>query len=150
MKTGDEALAFVREQGVVLVSAKGAAPKLTEAILGAPIKGNWWSHPRSRQIYAVLDPVSDSDEVLVCRFLDGKLTLIHRRLWPALVRLAKRFTPGQLAQVKQEHTPSGRHENTEVPFPDWVPADVAAEARRMSEGDALEQLGAWLPHSVKS
>jgi hypothetical protein len=143
--TAEAALDFVREHGVVLASAKGPAPRLTEAILGAPIKGSWWAHPQSRRIFRVLEEVSSSDEVLVCRLAEGKITLVHRRLWPALVRLAARFTPGQLAQVRDEHTPSGRHASREVAFPKWVPRDVAAEARAMSEEDALAAFGSWLP-----
>jgi hypothetical protein len=132
----EQALAFVREHGVVLVSAKGNAPRLTEAIIGEPIKGSWWGHPRSHDIYAVLNAVTESDEVLVCRLLDGKVTLVHRRLWPALVRLADRYTPGQLAQVCEQHTPSGRHAIREIPFPQWVPPDVASKASTMSEQEA--------------
>ena len=145
MKTVAESLAFVREQGVVLASAKGAVPKLTEAILGEPIPGNWWMHPKSRKIYAVLQAVSESEEVLVCRLIDGKVTLVHRRLWPALVRIAGRFLPEQLAQVREEHMPSGRHVIREVPFPEWVTDDAAREAKAIGEQDALEALGAWLP-----
>ena len=139
-----EALAFVREHGVVLASAKGPAPRLTEAILGAPIKGSWWAHPQSRRIYRVLEEVSGSEEILVCRLVEGKVTLVHRRLWPALVRLAARFEQERLAKVRDEHTPSGRHETRVVAFPRWVPPDVAVEARSMSEQDALAALGSWM------
>jgi hypothetical protein len=55
-----DALAFVRQQGVVLASAKGGAPRLVEAILGEPISGNWWAHPSSRFIYNVLAAITDS------------------------------------------------------------------------------------------
>src|SRR5260221_5556408 len=72
--TPEAALEFVREHGVVLASAKGAAPRLTEAIAGGPIKGSWWSHPQGRHIYRVLEEGCASDEVLVCRLLDGKVT----------------------------------------------------------------------------
>ena len=105
----DDALAFVREHGVVLLAAKGPAPRLTEAIIGEPIKGSWWAHPRSHFIFSVLNGVTASDDVLACRLMDGKITLVHRRLWPALVRLAERFHPEHLARVREEHTPSGRH-----------------------------------------
>ena len=142
-----EALAFVREHGVVLASAKGAAPRLTEAIIGEPINGNWWKHAKSRKIYAVLKTVTESEEVLVCRLVDGKITLIHRRLWPSLVRLAKRFAPEQLAQVQEEHTPSGRHASREVPFPQWVPPEVAEQARELGEQEALAAFRAWIPPS---
>jgi len=141
--TADEAIAFVREQGVVLVAAKGAVPRLTEAIVGEPIKGSWWAHPKSHQIFAILQAVTDSKEVLVCRLVDGKITLVHRRLWPALVRMAGRFRPDQIAQVREEHLPSGRHVTRLVPLSKWVPIDVRKEARGIGEREALLALGRW-------
>lgn len=138
----DEALAFVRERGVVLVAAKGPAPRLTEAIIGEPIKGSWWAHPRSHFIFNVLSAIAASDDVLACRLIDGKVTLVHRRLWPALVHLAERFPPERLAQVREEHTPSGRHVRRDVPFPQWVPDDVTRAASAMRELDAIAALGA--------
>ena len=53
-----EALEFVRRHDIVLASANGDAPRLIEAILGEPISGNWWTHPRGRFIYNVLSAVS--------------------------------------------------------------------------------------------
>lgn len=143
--TAEEALAFVREHGVVLVSARGAAPRLTEAIVGEPIKGSWWAHAQSHRIYAILGAVTESDQVLVCRLVNGKVTLVHRRLWPALVRLANRFAPEQLAQVRDEHTSSGRHASHVVPFPQWVPPEVTEQAKTIGEKEALVAFGAWLP-----
>lgn len=135
------ALEFVREEGIVLASAKGSAPRLIEAILGEPISGNWWAHPKSSFIYNVLAAVSESEDILVCRLLGGRITLIHRRLWPALVRTAGHFDVAQLAQVREEHTPSGRHVTREVAFPLWVPAAVREEAALLSENEALLALG---------
>jgi hypothetical protein len=141
----EEALAFIREHGVVLVSARGSAPRLTEAITGEAIRGSWWAHPQSHRIYAILQAVTEAEEVLVCRLIDGKITLVHRRLWPSLVALARRFAPEQLARVREEHTASGRHVSREIPFPQWVPADVAAHARAVGEQEALAIFGAWVP-----
>lgn len=138
--TAAEALAFVREHGVVLVSAKGIAPKLTDAIVGEPIHGSWWGHPRSHHIFAILGEVTSSNEILVCRLLDGKVTLVHRRLWPALVRLASTFTPQQIAQVREEHTASDRHVTRELPFPKWVPAVVRQQALALSKDEARNAL----------
>ena len=145
--TAEEALAFVRRHGVVLASAKGTAPRLTEAIVGEGIKGSWWAHPKSRHIYAILRAVTDSNQVLVCRLIDGKITLVHRRLWPSLVRLATRFAPEQLAKVIEEHTPSGRHITRLVPFPQWVPPEVAAQSDSIDEQQALAIFGKWVPPS---
>jgi hypothetical protein len=147
--TAEEAAAFVREHGVVLASAKGAVPRLTEAIADGPIKGSWWGHPRSHQIFAILKAVTESEDVLVCRLVEGKVTFVHRRLWPALVRVAERFPPDHIAQVREEHTPSGQHVSHEVPFPKWVPAEVKKEAKRIGEREALTALGLWtlMPNS---
>ena len=49
--TAAEALAFIEQRGVVLASAKGPVPRLTEAIAGEPIKGSWWGHPKGQQIF---------------------------------------------------------------------------------------------------
>lgn len=141
--TAAEALAFIEEHGVVLVSAKGPVPRLTEAIAGERIKGSWWGHPKGQQIFAILEVVTESEDVLVCRLIKGRITLVHRRLWPALVRLAKRFPPDQIAQVRQEHTASGRHVNKEVPFPLWVPAAVRKQAKLINEEEAIAMLGKW-------
>ena len=141
--TAAEALAFIEQHGVVLVSAKGPIPRLTEVIAGEPIKGSWWGHPKGHQIFAILEIVTESEDVLVCRLVKGKITLVHRRLWPALVRLSKRFSPEKIAQVKQQHTPSGRHVNKEVPFPRWVPAAIIKQAKSINEAEAIAALGEW-------
>ena len=141
--TKDEAMAFVREHGVILASAKGAVPRLAEVIAKEPIKGSWWGHPRSRQVLAILQAVSRSADVLVCRLVDGKITFVHRRLWPALVRVAEHFPPNRLAQVHEDHTPSRRHASHDIAFPDWVPPEVIEEAKRIGEEEALRALGPW-------
>ena len=141
--TAEKAMAFVRKHGVVLASAKGAVPRLAEAIVAEPIKGSWWAHPKSHQIFAILQVISDSKDILVCRLVDGKVTYVHRRLWPALVRVAERFSPTRLAQVREVHTRSGHHVCREVPFPKWVPDEVTEQARDIGEKEALIALGPW-------
>ena len=137
------ALAFVREHGVVLVSAKGPVPRLTEAIAGEPVKGSWWGHPKGKQIFDVLQHVGAHEDVLTCRLVGGKVTLVHRRLWPALAAAAPHFAPERIARVAQEHTAQGHHENQETPFPDWAPPGVLKEAASISLADALAALGPW-------
>jgi len=128
----------------VLVSAKGPAARLTELVAGEPIRGSWWAHPKSQQIFAVLQAISQSRDVLTCRLINGKLTLVHRRLWPALVRAADLFSAYQLAQVRQQHTLSGHHTNSEVPYPTWVPHDVLEAGRRLDALEARAALGQWV------
>lgn len=141
--TADKAISFIKEHGVVLASAKGPVPRLTEAIVNEPISGSWWGHPKSHLIFAIFQAVADSKDVLVCRLVNRKVTFVHRRLWPALVRVAKQFPAEQISQVHEEHTASGRHVTREVPFPGWVPTVVAERAKHLSEKEALDSLGTW-------
>ena len=133
----DAAMSFVRQHGVVLVSGKGPAPRLTEAIAGEPIKGSWWAHPKSHQIFAILQQLEDSPDILVCRFLAGRVTFVHRRLWPAIVKLASRFQADQLAQIRQEHTATGKHVNHIVPYPKWVTPEIKQEAKLLARQEAM-------------
>jgi hypothetical protein len=55
-------------------------------------------------MYRVFGAVCDSSQVLVCRLVGGKVTFVHRRLWPALVRLGSRLSKRGLAAVQDEHT----------------------------------------------
>ena len=140
-----DALAFVRAHGVVLMSAKGKAPNLVEAIVGEAVKGSWWGRADGKHTFAVLSEVGESDDVLVCRLVDGKLTLVHRRLWPALVRLGHGFAADRIARVLDGHTATGRHLRRSIAFPDWVPATIAREAESLAEAEARALLAAWLP-----
>jgi hypothetical protein len=139
--TPRQALAFVKGHGVVLQSARGPVPSLAEAIAGEPIHGSWWGHPAGQAIYAALSVVCESPDVLVCRLVDGKVTYVHRRLWPALVRLAGRFERSRLAALREEHTPAGHHRQHQVLYPKWVPPEVSALARALGEDEAERALG---------
>ena len=141
--TPRQAVAFVRKHGVVLEAAAGPVPSLAQAVAGVPIRGSWWAHPRSHEIFTLTRVVRDSDDVLVCRLVDGKITYVHRRLWAPLVRAAHRFPRRRLAQVHEVHTASGRHVTQEIDFPKWVSDEVSAEAARFSEEDAVLLLGSW-------
>jgi hypothetical protein len=142
--SGEQALNFVEKHGIVLQAARGPVPSLAEAIAGGPIRGSWWGHPKGKEIFRAAAAVVASGDVLVCKLVDGKITYVHRRLWPALVRLASRFSKAQLAKVGEEHTASGAHKSQLLAFPVWVPPEVKKAAQRMSEEEAEGQLSGWL------
>jgi hypothetical protein len=139
--TAQEALAFVKTNGIVLESARSRAPSLAAAIAGEPIRGSWWRHRTASQIFRCSRAVRDSKEVLVCRLLRGKVTYVHRRLWPALVKLHDRFDQEHLSAIREVHTPVGKHQIISVPFPKWVPRKVTLEAASLAAGKAAEMLG---------
>jgi hypothetical protein len=133
-------LAWVCEQGVVLQSARGPVPNLAEQIAGESIRGSWWGHASGHEIFAVLSGPRASGDVVATRLIDGRVTLVHRRIWPALVRVADRFPAERLAAVDDQHTASGAHRIVEVAFPAWVPPEDIAAATLLSVDEALAQL----------
>jgi len=139
-------LKFVEQHGVVLASARGPVPCVAEAVAGQPIVGSWWAHPKGKAIFAALSELDDSDDVRCFKLVDGKVTFVHRRAWPALARLASGgvIDAGRVASIQQEHMPTGEHRNVVTPFPDWVPDDVARAATALTIDDARAQLGAWV------
>jgi hypothetical protein len=136
-----DAMAVMVEHGILLQSAKGPVPNLADLVAGETIKGSWWGHPRGHDIFAAINLVRDSPNVVATRLIAGKVTLIHRRLWAPLVRVAARFPVERLASLHEEHTSSGRHRMTTTPFPEWVPTDVMTVAKAMSEAAAEAELG---------
>jgi hypothetical protein len=111
-----QGLAFIERHGIVLQAARGPVPSLAEAIAEGPIRGSWWGHAKGN---------------------------VHRRLWPALVKLAARFRKEQLVKTCQEHTPTGAHRTRRMPFPEWVPSEVLQQAARLSVPDAERMLAPW-------
>ena len=130
----------------MLASAHGPVPSVADAVAGQPIVGSWWAHPKGKAIFAALSELDDSDDVRCFKLVDGKVTFVHRRVWPALACLASGgvIAAGRAASIQQEHMPTGEHRNLVTPFPDWVPDDVARAATTLSIDDARAQLGAWV------
>lgn len=137
-------LQFIKLHGVVLASGKGPAPNLAEYIAGAPIRGSWWGHPEGHAIYAAGQMLAGRDDVVVLRLVKGKLTYVHKRLWPALAAVAPTLPAERLASVRSVHTPAGHHERQETPWPVWVPDDVLAQGAQLDIADARRLLGPWL------
>ncbi len=135
-----EALAWVKTCGIAVESARASVPSLAQVVAGEPLKVSWWAHPKRNDIFLLSRAIRSSPDVLVCRLVDGKITYIHRRLWPALVTLAGRFSKHRLAAVKEVHTPAGKHKLLVTPFPEWVPKEILEVAQRLTEKEAASQL----------
>ena len=138
-------LAVLVERGMLLESARGPIPNGAELVAGEPIRGSWWAHPAAHQIYDAINELADSPDVARLRLINGKITLVHRRVWPALARLQPSFPPEALARVDEVHTASGRHRATSVPFAEWLP-----DAERQA-GEALSgaEAAALLPECLR-
>lgn len=86
----------LRRIGLMPVS-DSTVPSLVSIVVGAPVSGSWWGHPTGRLIYQVAEALEADPDVLVLRIWNRKLTMVHRRLWPALVRVGEARTSWQMA-----------------------------------------------------
>jgi hypothetical protein len=136
-----DAVWFVEQHGIVLESAHGEVPNLAEWIAQENIRGSWWGHPKSHEIFGLLRAVRRAPDVLVCRLIDNKITFVHRRLWPALARVSHSVDASRLAIVEEIHTAQGKHVVRVTPFLDWVAPDVLSAGLELSETEALRALG---------
>jgi hypothetical protein len=135
-------MARLVDDGVLLESARGPVPNVAELVAGEPIRGSWWGHPSGHDIFAAINALAASPDVVRTRLVRRKITLVHRRLWPALARLEDRFPPEALAAVAEEHTGSGAHRAVSTPFRDWVPAEALTAGSRLTVAEAVDLLPA--------
>ena len=73
--------ALVKEAGVISERA------LIGAVAGEPVRGSWWGHASGHAIFHALQALREDKDVFLCKLLEGKQTYVHRRLWPALLRM---------------------------------------------------------------
>ena len=135
-----QAVAWIKKCGIAVESARASVPSLAHVVAGERIRGSWWGHPKGNDIFLLSRVIRRSPDVLVCRLVDGKITYVHRRMWPALVSLAGRFPKQRLAALNEVHTPAGKHKLLVTPFPDWVPNEVLRAAQKLTEKEAASQL----------
>jgi hypothetical protein len=74
--------------GGILIESDSHLPSVTRIIVGQRLHTSWWAHPRANLIYNVLNRVHDNQDILTVRLVGGKLTLIHKKLWPAVFAVA--------------------------------------------------------------
>jgi hypothetical protein len=77
------------ERTGVLFLHDARKPSLTALVAGAPIKGSWWGHAAGKRIFQVASALEEGGRVLFVPLLSAKVTLVHRRLWPALVSVGE-------------------------------------------------------------
>lgn len=90
-----ETAGLLLQQDKKLVSVVGM-------IAGETLQGSWWSHPKAREIFGALTFLRDHPDVLFVKLVGGKVTLLHRRLWPALLAVAGSNEPWQMGGLSRE------------------------------------------------
>jgi len=80
-------LGALEEHGLLWKQDK-VHPNVVTLVTGERLSSSWWSHPQGRRLFALLGELADHEDVLFAKLLDGKVTLVHRRLWPAFLAVA--------------------------------------------------------------
>lgn len=84
--TPEQALELLRSRGVVpFTDVKGGPESFVFAVVGGPVKGSWWGHPRGKEIFNLA--CSLAAESVSVKLVSGKETLVHRSVFPALARV---------------------------------------------------------------
>jgi hypothetical protein len=65
-------------------------PNVADLLAEEPISRSWWAHPRRHEIFAALNQLADSPEVVRLRLVRNKITFVVDGLWPALVHPSSR------------------------------------------------------------
>jgi hypothetical protein len=90
-----EALRQLTEYGLLMLQDP-LLPCVVTIVAGGPIRGSWLSNPMARGTYQVLVALEEHPDVLHTKLLEGKVTMVHRRLWPDVVAAAKARATWQL------------------------------------------------------
>jgi hypothetical protein len=82
------AFTALKKYGLLLLNDP-ALPNLCRLVAGEQVRGSWWAHPRAQEIFRVYDAFEDDPDVLILKLISGKVTYIHRMLWPEIVAVGR-------------------------------------------------------------
>jgi hypothetical protein len=99
--TCDEArIRRVLDRAGLLLEHDARWPSVSSLVAGDPVRGSWWGHSAGGRIFAALTAVED--DVAFVKLLAGKVTLVHRRLWPAVVAVGRARDPWQIGKLRAD------------------------------------------------
>ena len=88
----------------LLLETDAKLPSVAGLVAREPLRGSWWAHARSHEIFAVLQQVGDHREVMITRLVSEKVTFVSRSLWPELISIATAREDWQILD-QEELTP---------------------------------------------
>jgi hypothetical protein len=87
MRAIDRVMASLGEHGLLLRQDK-SLPSVVTLIAGEAVAGSWWGHAKSGEVFRCLSDLQLQSDMLESKLIGGKVTYVHRRLWPALLAVA--------------------------------------------------------------
>jgi len=97
----DRLITALETCGLLLLQDK-SFPSAVGVITGESLAGSWWSHPRGDEIFCAVSAIAAHPDALTCKLYGGKVTFVHRMLWPAVLAMAQADEPWQTAALSSE------------------------------------------------
>jgi hypothetical protein len=128
------------ERHGLLLQQDQRLPSLVGIIVGGPLRGSWWGHPDGSLVYRTMQALEDHPDLLETKLLAGKVTYVHRRLWPALVAAGLSRSGWQLDDLSEtarwllaclDH--NGEVQLNELPLPAGLSRKALPDAAREFE-----------------
>src|SRR5579859_280947 len=86
----------------LLLSTDPKFPSVTGLVVGDVGGRSWWAHPEAKQMYGLSCALHDHPDVLMVKLISGKVTYVHRPLWPAIVAIGTAREPWQMDGLSKE------------------------------------------------
>jgi hypothetical protein len=99
--TSEDLLERLRELDLLL-DTDAKFPSIAGYIVGGEVHGSWWAHPQSHEVFRVANALRDHADVLTIKLISGKVTMVHRPLWPAIVAIGLAREPWQTSGLSKE------------------------------------------------
>jgi len=133
------ALARLEDWGLILDSDP-ELPSWPSLVVERPVRGSWWADPEVHLIHEVGSKLIEHPDVLHVVLVSGKLTCVHRRLWPAYLAVALAEEDWKYEQLSRTALTLSDHLRGEPHLyadePDLPSTSVKANGRAMRELEA--------------
>lgn len=91
-------LAVLSQRGMLLLQDP-AFPNVVSLVTGEVLRGSWWGHKQGHEIFDLLSSLEEHSDVVFVKLVSGKVTLVHRTLFPALLAVCTAREPWQTAKL---------------------------------------------------
>jgi hypothetical protein len=89
------------DQHGLLLLQDPSALSLATLVAGDVVKGSWWGHPKAQEIFRAADALTEGGHTKTAKLVDGKVTFVHERLWPALIAVGTSRDAWQMAGLSE-------------------------------------------------
>jgi hypothetical protein len=96
-----DVLASLKQHGLLL-QTDAQLPNVCALVAGGPVRGSWWAHPRSHDIFRANCALADHPDVLITKLVSAKITYVDRTLWPAVIAAGRARESWQMDRLTRE------------------------------------------------